>query len=212
MKIIYSSDYSFSVRDKPLNVSINDYSPELDTAEDVSVVSFFDTDISSVTIEASDDAFATIDYSLDVTNIMGDRSVSLPSIVDASKWRIKANAAGVLGQVYFGQHHDVSNPVYPWNFDSSYAIDSRTTQGGVMYHRLQYQQRDGDFQFEFINDVDIQKWRDIYEKTSGLSRPFVLTDIGNDTQSYLVSAASPFPFSRVSHNLYNGQISVREVL
>lgn len=211
MQILYSGLFTQNTRFTPVSVEDGGFVRITPCGEAVSGIAFFDTNISDLTIQASDDNFSTIDFSQDVTNINGNKLVSLESPVTAAKWRVRANDTGVIGTFYPGTLITITNPSYPFRFGVDRMTDDRETVGGVRYSRFYHAARQGKWRFDYVPRSALATWESWYDTTQGFRLGFAATD-PIDSTPYLVKAGGSFPLQDVFFDGMSGAIDVKEML
>lgn len=178
----------------------------------VDTIVLFDTTISALRIEASNNYFASTVFTQIVSAVSSTTVVTLASAVTATQWRVVALASGTVGAPYFGQRLSFSNPVYPYAFEPAAYGQLRRSTGGQIYSRLDYVARRGNFLWAFIPDSEVASWRALYTATAGLRQPFVLRDPLTQAAFLVTAASDDFPLQQDFHQFWTGRLVLDEVL
>lgn len=104
---------------------------------------------------------------------------------------------------------EITEPNYPFAFESSVSADDRITLGGVSYSRLHYTGRRGDWQWSNVITAEIAAWRAWYAATSGFRLPSII-EIGDDR--YPAVAPGPFPLQLTRLERWGGAAAFVEAL
>jgi hypothetical protein len=165
----------------------------------------FDVTCDEVHIEASNDDFATLEWSATAS---GEGIVPVPDVT-AAKWRVRTGSAGEVGLLYLGRLIGVPNPGFPFGFEESVIADDRKTLAGTGFSKVYGTERTGKWVWEGLTAAEVKLFREWYGVTYGFRLPACIDNLGVGLR--LVRAPSPFPFSRDNVNYYTGQIEAREV-
>lgn len=209
MFVVHDANFTISYRPRQEELSPGGVSREY-TAGSVTGAALFDVEAASVIVEASQDEFVSTSFSYAAANVSGALFVPVPSSVAAATWRVRSTSGGKVGLLYMGVGNEVLNPTYPFEFESSVSATDKETLWGVGFSKIRNTRRAGEWNFETVKEVDVQKWRAIYAGTGGFRKPFVLVNPLNN-EPYLVRAPGQFPLSLTQYGCYAGKLNASEV-
>lgn len=159
------------------------------------------------TVEASDDGFATVLYSNNVGAVSGNLLVEGINVAAAS-WRVRG--AGTFGAILPGNLVNVTDPIFPWSWESSTVSTDRRTMGGAIYSRIHRTQREATWSVQVVDGAQLPIWRNWYATTNGYRNPYVVVDPLSGAP-HLVVSPGPFPLSLEAYGDWRGQLALSEV-
>lgn len=104
---------------------------------------------------------------------------------------------------------EITEPNYPFAFESSVYADDRATLGGVNFSQLHYTGRRGDWQWSNVVTAEVSAWRAWYAATAGFRLPFIV-EIGD--ARYSAVAPGPFPLLLTRQERWGGGAALMEAL
>jgi len=211
MKVIYSDSFRLPYKIQPESLNIGQTSSVYTVSSPVTAVGLFQTNMADLTIQASTDGFSSFVYSQNFTNVSSDFYVDTGGEIPAAEWRILANATGVVGQLYAGKLIDITDPSYPFSFDTSVFSEDRESIAGTIFSREKYRARRGSWSWDWLQASESGLWTEWYNTTSGFRFPFIIVHpLTGDT--LLCKAPGNFPLQLIFNNVYSSQIELLEVL
>ena len=161
----------------------------------------------NVTIEASNDDFATTVYS----NVVSSDSIVEIDAITAQKWRITASAGITIGQLYIGNLINIRAPKWPYAFEQSVLATDKQSVGGVGFSKIHYKKSTGLFSWGGIQRSELPKWRSWYDDTNGFRGGYILeAPFLNEIK--LVRSPSQFPLVSSAKNNLSGSLKIEEIL
>lgn len=209
MRVLYDAAFTQTARDAPVSMVLNDTSKPVPRSGEVTGFALIDTTMTSITVEGSDDDFASTVFSQVVSDVVDTALVAISSTT-AAKWRVKAGAAGTFGTLYPGTLVTVDSPVKPFAFEDTVFADDRESLGGVGYSKVHHTARAGPLSFEGVPNGQLPSWRAWYGATSGFRRGFVIEEPLN-LSIHLVRAPGAFPLVLMRGTRWAGAMAVKAV-
>lgn len=124
-------------------------------------------------------------------------------------WCKEVAAAGLDSVASPGAVVTLTPPSLPWAFEPSVNADDRRSEGGLLFSRVLYTAREGEWAFDNVPEPEVAAWRAWYVATKGWRLPFVL-----EFRDLLVVAVAPgpFPLAMSRPERWAGRMTIIEAL